>query len=146
MKILVLNGPNLNLLGEREPNIYGGETMQSINDELVQLGRDMGYEVDYYQNNVEGRLIDRLQEARLDCAGVIFNAGAYTHYSYALRDAIASIKIPVIEVHMSNVHSREEFRKTSVIAPVCRGSISGFGKYSYHLALSALNNILGGEK
>lgn len=146
MKILVLNGPNLNLLGEREPNIYGGDTMQSINDELVQLGRDMGYEVDYYQNNAEGRLIDRLQEARLDCAGVILNAGAYTHYSYALRDAIASIKIPVIEVHMSNVHSREEFRKTSVIAPVCRGSIIGFGKYSYHLALNALNNILGGEK
>ena len=94
MKILVLNGPNLNLLGEREPNIYGEETMQSINDEMMELGRAMGYEVEYFQNNAEGRLIDRLQEARLDCAGVIFNAGAYTHYSYALRDAIASIKIP----------------------------------------------------
>lgn len=146
MKILVMNGPNLNLLGEREPNIYGGDTMQSINDELTELGRGLGYEVDCYQSNVEGMLIDRLQEARLDCAGVIFNAGAYTHYSYALRDAIASIKIPVVEVHMSNVNSREEFRKTSVIAPVCRGSISGFGKYSYHLAFHALNNILGGEK
>lgn len=146
MKILVLNGPNLNLLGEREPNIYGGETMQSINDEMVELGRGMGYEVEYFQNNAEGRLIDRLQEARLDCAGVIFNAGAYTHYSYALRDAIASIKIPVIEVHMSNVDSREDFRKISVIAPVCRGSISGFGKYGYHLAFYALNNILGEGK
>lgn len=146
MKILVMNGPNLNLLGEREPNIYGGDTMQSINDELTELGRSLGYEVDCYQSNVEGMLIDRLQEARLDCAGVIFNAGAYTHYSYALRDAIASIKIPVIEVHMSNVNSREEFRRTSVIAPVCRGSICGFGKYSYHLAFHALNNILGGDK
>ena len=142
MKILVLNGPNLNLLGEREPNIYGEETMQSINDEMMELGRAMGYEVEYFQNNAEGRLIDRLQEARLDCAGVIFNAGAYTHYSYALRDAIASIKIPVVEVHMSNVDNREDFRKISVIAPVCRGSISGFGKYSYCLAFYALNNIL----
>lgn len=146
MKILVLNGPNLNLLGEREPNIYGDESMQSINDEMVELGRTMGYEVEYFQNNAEGRLIDRLQEARLDCAGVIFNAGAYTHYSYALRDAIASIKIPVVEVHMSNVDNREDFRKISVIAPVCRGSISGFGKYSYYLAFYALNNILGEGK
>lgn len=146
MKILILNGPNLNLLGEREPNIYGGETMQSINDEMMELGHDLGYEVAFYQNNAEGRLIDRLQEARLDCAGVIFNAGAYTHYSYALRDAIASIKIPVIEVHISNVDSREDFRKTSVIAPVCRGSISGFGKFSYNLAFYALNNILGEQK
>ncbi len=146
MKILVLNGPNLNLLGEREPNIYGEETMQSINDEMMELGRAMGYEVEYFQNNAEGRLIDRLQEARLDCAGVIFNAGAYTHYSYALRDAIASIKIPVVEVHMSNVDNREDFRKISVIAPVCRGSISGFGKYSYCLAFYALNNILGEGK
>lgn len=146
MKILVLNGPNLNLLGEREPNIYGEETMQSINDEMVELGRDLGYEVEYFQNNTEGRLIDRLQEARLDCAGVIFNAGAYTHYSYALRDAIASIKIPVIEVHLSNVDNREDFRKISVIAPVCRGSISGFGKFGYRLALYALDNILGEVK
>lgn len=146
MKILVLNGPNLNLLGEREPNIYGGETMQSINDELTGLGHELGCEVAFYQSNEEGRLIDRLQEARLDCAGVIFNAGAYTHYSYALRDAIASLKIPVVEVHMSNVHSREEFRGKSVIAPVCRGSICGFGKYSYYLAFYALNNILGDKK
>lgn len=142
MKILVLNGPNLNLLGEREPNIYGGDTLQSINDELLSRGKEMGYDVVFFQSNSEGGLIDRLHEARLDCAGVVFNAGAYTHYSYAIRDAIAAIKIPVIEVHLSNVDNRDEFRKTSVIAPVCAGSIAGFGKYSYTLGLIALDNIL----
>lgn len=144
MKILVLNGPNLNLLGEREPNIYGGETLKSINDELNAAGREMGYDMTFYQSNSEGGLIDRLHEARLDCAGVILNAGAYTHYSYALRDAISAVKIPVVEVHLSNVNSRDEFRKTSVIAPVCIGSIAGFGKYSYMLGLFALDNRLGG--
>lgn len=144
MKILVMNGPNLNLLGEREPNIYGGDTLLSINDEILEKGREMGYEIVFFQSNSEGCLIDRLHESRLDCAGVVLNAGAYTHYSYALRDAIAAVKIPVIEVHLSNVNSRDEFRKNSVIAPVCRGSIAGFGKYSYILGLYALDNILGG--
>ena len=144
MKILVLNGPNLNLLGEREPNIYGGDTLKSINDELNDSGRRLGYEMTFFQSNSEGGLIDRLHEARLDCAGVILNAGAYTHYSYALRDAISAVKIPVVEVHLSNVNSRDEFRKNSVIAPVCIGSIAGFGKYSYMLGLYALNNRLGG--
>ncbi|MBE6902771.1 MAG: type II 3-dehydroquinate dehydratase [Ruminococcaceae bacterium] len=145
MKILVLNGPNLNLLGEREPNIYGGETLKSINDEINAAGREMGYEMAFFQSNSEGGLIDRLHEARLDCAGVILNAGAYTHYSYALRDAISAVKIPVVEVHLSNVNSRDEFRKNSVIAPVCVGSIAGFGKYSYMLGLYALDNKLGGS-
>lgn len=148
MKILVLNGPNLNLLGEREPNIYGGDSLQSINDELAKKASDLGdvgAEIAFYQSNGEGEIIDRLHEARKDCAGVILNAGAYTHYSYAIRDAIAAIKIPVIEVHLSNVDSREEFRKQSVIAPVCRGSISGFGKYSYTLALEALAVLIRGE-
>ena len=145
MKILVMNGPNLNLLGEREPNIYGGETMKSINDEIYDAARQMGYDVTFFQSNSEGGLIDRLHEARLDCAGVILNAGAYTHYSYAIRDAISAIKIPVVEVHLSNVNSRDEFRNTSVIAPVCCGTIAGFGKYSYILGLYALDNKLGGS-
>lgn len=143
MKILVMNGPNLNLLGEREPAIYGGDTLNSINDELRGMAAIMGYEIAFFQSNSEGGLIDRLHEARLDCAGVILNAGAYTHYSYAIRDAIAAIKIPVVEVHLSNVNSRDEFRKNSVIAPVCCGSIAGFGKYSYMLGMYALDNKLG---
>ncbi len=144
MKILVLNGPNLNLLGEREPNVYGCDTLNSINDEILAKARGMGIDVAFYQSNSEGGLIDRLHEARLDCAGVILNAGAYTHYSYAIRDAISAIKIPVVEVHLSNVHSRDEFRHKSVIGPVCAGCIAGFGKHSYTLALDALSNILGG--
>lgn len=143
MKILVINGPNLNLLGEREPSVYGGDSLQSINDELFAKAKSMGYDIEFYQSNNEGRIIDRLHNARLDCGGVILNAGAYTHYSYAIRDAIAAVKIPVVEVHMSNVNNRDEFRKTSVIAPVCRGSIAGFGKYSYVLALYALDYIFG---
>lgn len=146
MKILVINGPNLNLLGEREPNIYGGDTLQSINAELEKKAADMGHELTFYQSNSEGAIIDSLHSARLDCAGVILNAGAYTHYSYAIRDAIAAIRIPVIEVHLSNVDSREDFRKESVIAPVCKGSISGFGKHSYTLALSALDYCFGDGK
>lgn len=145
MKVLVLNGPNLNLLGEREPNIYGGDSLGSINDGLAKKAAEMGCEITFCQSNSEGAMIDALHEARRDCAGVILNAGAYTHYSYAIRDAIAAIKIPVIEVHLSNVDSREEFRKQSVIAPVCRGSISGFGKYSYTLALDALDKLLRGD-
>lgn len=146
MKIAVINGPNLNLLGEREPNIYGGDSLQNINEELAHTAAKLGYEIAFLQSNSEGTIIDSLHAARLDCAGVILNAGAYTHYSYAIRDAIAAIKIPVIEVHLSNVDSREEFRKNSVIAPVCKGSISGFGKHSYTLALSALDYIFGERK
>lgn len=146
MKILVLNGPNLNLLGEREPNIYGGDTLKSINEGLAKKAADLGYEIAFYQSNSEGEIIDFLHDARTDCAGVILNAGAYTHYSYAIRDAIAAIRIPVIEVHLSNVDSREEFRKQSVIAPVCRGSISGFGKHSYTLAMDALAYCFGESK
>lgn len=145
MKILVLNGPNLNLLGEREPNIYGDNSLSSINEALGARAAEMGLETAFFQSNSEGAIIDALHDARKDCAGVILNAGAYTHYSYAIRDAIAAIKIPVVEVHLSNVDSREEFRKTSVIAPVCKGSISGFGKFSYELALTALDKLLRGE-
>lgn len=146
MKILVMNGPNLNLLGEREPNIYGGDTLQSINGEIEAIAKSMGHETAFFQSNSEGALIDELHSARLSYDGVILNAGAYTHYSYAIRDAIAAIKIPVIEVHLSNVNSRDEFRKTSVIAPVCKGSIAGFGKYSYFLALQALVYMAGADR
>lgn len=148
MKILVVNGPNLNLLGEREPSVYGDDSLRAINDGLIQEARevrDISCEIEFFQSNSEGGIIDRLHSARHEFDGVILNAGAYTHYSYAIRDAIAAIKIPVIEVHLSNVNNRDEFRKVSVIAPVCKGSIAGFGKYSYTLALMALVNMLGGK-
>ena len=138
MKVLVINGPNLNLLGEREPNIYGSDSLIIINIELEKEAKSRGHEIEFTQSNSEGEIIDKLHAARTEFDGVILNAGAYTHYSYAIRDAIAAIKIPVIEVHLSNVNSRDEFRKNSVIAPVCLGSIAGFGKYSYSLAMIAL--------
>ena len=141
-KILIMHGPNLNLLGEREPGIYGSDTFDSINAEIAAKAKTLGFECEVYQSNCEGELIDRLQAARLDCKGVVLNAGAYTHYSYALRDCIASLKIPVVEVHMSNIHSREEFRHRSVIAPVCVGQIAGFGKNSYLLGVQALADII----
>ncbi len=106
----------------------------------------MGYDMAFFQSSSEGSIIDRLHDARLDCVGVILNAGAYTHYSYAIRDAIAAINIPVIEVHLSNINNRDEFRKTSVIAPVCRGSIAGLGKISYMIALNALDYLFGEQK
>ncbi len=141
-KILVMHGPNLNLLGEREPGYYGSDTFDSVNAEIKAKADLLGFECEIYQSNSEGALIDKLHAARLDCAGVVLNAGAYTHYSYAIRDAIAAIKIPVVEVHMSNIHARDEFRHTSVIAPVCAGQIAGFGKNSYLLGVEALKTIL----
>lgn len=138
MRILVVNGPNLNLLGTREPTIYGKDTLSSISDEIRQHADKLGVEVDFFQSNCEGEIIDTLHSARENADGIILNAGAYTHYSIAIRDAISAIELPVIEVHLSNVHAREEFRKNSVIAPVCKGTISGFGKNSYILALYAL--------
>lgn len=139
MKILVINGPNLNLLGEREPAIYGGDSLQAINDEIFAKAKELGHDIEFFQSNSEGSIIDELHAARTDFDGIILNAGAYTHYSYAIRDAIAAIRIPVVEVHLSNVNSRDEFRKNSVIATVCMGSIAGFGKNSYTLALYALH-------
>ena len=142
MKILIMNGPNLNLTGEREPGIYGGETLAEINSGIEKVAARLGVEVEFYQSNCEGELIDRLHASRAAAGsgidGIVFNAGAYTHYSYAIRDAISAIKLPVVEVHMSNVHKREEFRHTSVISPVCAGVIAGFGAYSYTLALMAV--------
>jgi 3-dehydroquinate dehydratase II len=141
-KILVLHGPNLNLLGTREPQIYGTLTLAEIDQRLVQAGAEVGLEVRTMQSNHEGVLIDALQEARNWASGVIFNPGGYTHTSVALRDAITSISIPVIEVHLSNVDTREEFRHKSLISPVCKGKITGFGWHSYWLALHALKEIL----
>ena len=136
--ILVMNGPNLNLLGEREPHIYGSMTMDEINTRVIEEGRKMNIEVRTSQSNSEGALIDALQEARHWASGVIFNPGAYTHNSVALRDCIAAISPPVIEVHISNIYARDEFRHKSVLSPVCKGKITGFGWRSYLLALQAL--------
>ena len=137
MKILIINGPNLNLLGTREPQHYGTGTMDSVLDALKSQYPDVQF--DYYQSNVEGFLIDRLHQTLEEpCDGVVLNAGAYTHTSVALRDAIAAIKVSVVEVHISNVHSREEFRHRSLISAVCKGVICGFGLDSYRLGVEAL--------
>ncbi len=138
MCILILNGPNLNLLGERDAAHYGSTALEDINKSLKDYAAKRGVELIFRQSNSEGALIDALHEARHQCRAVILNAGAYTHYSYAIRDAIEAIKIPCVEVHLSNIHAREEFRRTSVLAPVCVGQICGFGADSYRLALEAL--------
>lgn len=139
MKVIIINGPNLNLLGVREPGIYGKESMETF---LLRLRkRYAGMEIDYYQSNVEGELIDKLQETGFSYDGIILNAGAYTHTSIALLDCIRSLRTPVIEVHISNVNGREEFRRNSMIAPACKGTIQGFGLDSYRLAIEALSAL-----
>ena len=135
MKLLILNGPNLNLLGVREPSVYGSKTFTEFLDELRQKYSQVS--LDYFQSNVEGELINKLHETGFTYDGIILNAGGYTHTSVAIADAIASIKTPVIEVHISNIYAREEYRHQSLIAGKCRGSISGFGLNSYRLAIDS---------
>jgi len=142
MKVLVINGPNLNRLGLREPEIYGSFTLADLERVLKEEGEVLGIELDFFQSNSEGAIVDAIQEARGRYQGIIINPGAYTHYSIAIRDAIAGEGIPTVEVHISNIYKREEFRHHSLIAPVAIGQISGFGIYGYIMALYGLNNYL----
>ena len=142
-KVLVIHGPNLNLLGTREPEIYGSMTMQDINEDLAKQAKEHNIEIDFFQSNHEGEIIDKLHEASDIFDGVVINPGAFSHYSYAIYDAIKSININCVEVHISNIHQRqEEFRKKSVTAGACIGQISGFGFYGYILAINALVNSI----
>lgn len=142
MKILIVNGPNLNLLGTREPDVYGTLTLEKINEELVLYAQSLGVEIEFFQSNIEGEIVDKIQQSRNDCQGIVINPAAYTHTSVAIRDAIAAVNLPSVEVHISNIHKREEFRKHSFIAPVCIGQIAGFGLDSYKLGLNAVVNFL----
>lgn len=141
-KVLVILGPNLNMVGVREKGVYGDETAESINLQVEETAKKLGYDCDIFQSNHEGAIIDKIHAAHGVYNGIVINAGALTHYSYALRDAIACVRIPFVETHMSNIYAREEFRHESVIAPVCAGQISGFGKNSYFLALAALKDLM----
>lgn len=140
-EVLILHGPNLNLLEEREPEVYGAMSLTELDERLRQEGESLGLKVRTYQSNREGALIDALHDARKWASGVVFNPGGYTHTSVALRDAVVAIGLPVVEVHLSNVHARETFRQQSLIAPACAGQIAGFGWRSYQLALHALRGI-----
>lgn len=141
-KIVVIHGPNLNMLGVRDPDIYGKEDFASVNRRIESHAQTLGLEVRIQQSNGEGEIIGFVQDAYGWADALVINAGAYTHYSYAIRDAIADSRLPTVEVHLSNVHAREEFRRHSVIAPVCTGVIAGFGPRSYTLALSAVKDLL----
>ena len=138
LKVLVLHGPNLNLTGFRQPDIYGKRTLEEIDADIQDAAKALNMDVRILQSNSEGVLIDTIQEHRNWCNAIVVNPGALTHYSYALRDALLSVRLPIVEVHLSNVQAREEFRKTSVIAPICIGQIAGFGAQSYVLALNAI--------
>lgn len=143
-KILVLNGPNLNMTGIRKKDVYGSETLKAINEELKLYGKARGAKISFFQSNHEGDIIDMIQQSREAYDGVVINAGAFTHYSYAIRDAIEAVNdfLPFVEVHMSDIHNREDFRKISVITPVCKKQICGYGKDSYKMGIDLLLEIL----
>ena len=142
MVIYVLHGPNLNLLGKREPNVYGITTLDEINEVLMDIADKEGVKIRCLQSNWEGQIVDWIHEAQNQAQGILINPGAFTHYSVAIRDALASVDLPAVEVHLSNIYNREDFRKTSVIAPVVQGQISGFGQLSYELGLMGLIKII----
>ncbi len=142
MKILLIHGPNLNMLGSRETSVYGVDTLDSINEECLKLARELGIELEIRQTNSEGEIVDLIQAAAKTAKGIVINPGAYTHYSYAIRDAVAAVKLPAVEVHLSNIYAREDFRHESVIAPVAAGQISGFGPHSYLLGIRAVVGLV----
>lgn len=141
MKFLIINGPNINLLGTREPEIYGSMTLDDINKDIANYAKELGVETETFQSNIEGEIVDKIQQAKGVFDGIVINPAAYTHTSVAIRDAISAVGIKAVEVHISNIHAREEFRKNSLIAPVCIGQIAGFQANSYNLALKALVDI-----
>ena len=142
MKILLIHGPNLNMLGTREVNVYGEETLESINKRCLALAEELGVELEIKQSNSEGEIVDAIQSAPDQAKGIVINPGAHTHYSYAIRDALAAVKLPSVEVHLSNVYGREDFRRKSVIAPVVSGQIAGFAGNSYLLGLRAVVDLI----
>ncbi len=144
-KILILNGPNLNLLGSRQPEVYGNDTLKSVETRCIAVGGELGFAIDFRQSNTEGELVDWIQEARTTCSGIIVNAGAYTHTSVAMLDALLALDIPVVEVHLSNIHQRDEFRHHSYISKAATGVIVGLGAHGYELALQALAKITKGN-
>ena len=142
MKIVVIQGPNLNMLGVREQNIYGPMKLEQIHAQMKEFGEQNKMEVEFFQSNLEGEIVDRIQECYGEAHGIIINAAAYTHTSIAIRDAIAAVNLPTIEVHISNIHRREEFRKDNMIAPVCTSSVVGFGPFGYHMAMVGMTQIM----
>jgi 3-dehydroquinate dehydratase-2 len=144
-KILVIHGPNLNLLGEREPDVYGRATLADIDGRLQSLAKEHGVVVECFQSNHEGEIVSKIGASRAEAGAILINPAAYTHTSVAIRDAISAVQVPVIEVHLSNIHAREEFRKTSLVTPVAKGQVSGFGAYGYELAFLAALKLLGGK-
>jgi 3-dehydroquinate dehydratase-2 len=143
MKIQVIQGPNLNMLGVREQNIYGPMKLEDIHSQMKAFAEQSKIEIEFFQSNLEGEIVDKIQECLGDANGIIINPAAYTHTSIAIRDAIKAVGLPTIEAHISNIYAREEFREKSLIAPVCAGQISGFGPFSYHMAMVAMVQILG---
>ena len=142
MKIVVIQGPNLNMLGVREQQIYGPMKLEQIHAQMKEVATQNGVEIEFFQSNLEGELVDKIQECYGEAQGIIINAAAYTHTSIAIRDAIAAVNIPTIEVHISNIHRREEFRQKNMIAPVCASSVIGFGPFGYHLAMMGMLQIM----